>query len=585
MRALFPIPSIPPSARAAARRPHRIARLAAWLFVAATAPAIAAQAPAAPDLLLLHGNVFTSNKAQPHAQAIAIRGERIVAVGSDDEIAATADAHTRRIDLHGRTVIPGINDAHDHMNIGPADFVGVETKNPFDPDWESLQAAIRAATAKAPEGAEIGGPIAGNIFYDPKIDRDALDRLSPDHPIDLWTFDGHARIYNSAMLAKLGIDESIADPIGGRFERDAKGRLTGVLREYAAFMEAERRITARTPDADGIAELRDMLAERARLGITTAQVMPIGFQDSLDRFVRLLEQAQPAIRIRVTPMGMTTPTGLHMEPITPTDAHPAPNISVDGGKWILDGVYFEGGFAPRANGPAGTLLAHGPYSAEGLQLLLPADSVTGILRDALRENRQLQFHVFGRASAKALLDAMDATGGAKVWADKRLRFEHGDSLTPELWQRAKALGVVISQQPSHLDVSPLSNPGVVERLRSEHAQPLRSLLEAGIPLALGSDGPNNPYLGIMLASLHPDRPDEAITREQAVVAYTMGSAYAQFAERDKGSIEPGKLADIAVLSQDIFAVPPQELPGTTSLLTLVGGKVAWAAPEFAQPQP
>lgn len=536
-----------------------------------------------PDLILFNGSVFTSNAAQPHAQAIAIRGERIVAVGSDEEITATADAHTRRIDLHGRTVIPGINDAHDHMNIWPGNAVFAQTQNPFDPDWASLQAAIRTAAAKAPRGAMIAALIGGKIFYDPKIDRDALDRLSPDHPVSLGTADGHARIYNSAMLAWLGIDESIADPIGGKFERDAKGRLTGVLREYA-FQEAERRIAARTPDADGIAELRGMLAERAKLGITTAQVMPIGFEDSLGRFVHLLEQARPPIRVRVTPMGMTTPTGLHMEATAAIGAHPAPNIDVDGAKWILDGVgYFEGGFAPRADGPTGVLLTHGPYSAAGQQVLLPVDRLQGILRDALRDRRQLQFHVFGRPSEKAVLDAMDATGGARVWAGKRLRFEHGDSLTPELWQRAKALGVVVSQQPSHLDVSPFGNPRLVERLRQEHAQPLRSLLDAGIPLALGSDGPNNPYLGVMLASLHPDRPDEAITREQAVVAYTMGSAWAQFAERDKGSIEPGKLADLAVLSQDIFKVPPPQLPATTSLLTLVGGKVAWAAPGFGTP--
>jgi predicted amidohydrolase YtcJ len=151
-----------------------------------------------------------------------------------------------------------------------------------------------------------------------------------------------------------------------------------------------------------------------------------------------------------------------------------------------------------------------------------------------------------------------------------VRFEHGDGLSPDLIPKVKNLGIVVVENPSHL-------AGMKKLLGGTftQAQPLRSLLEAGVPLGLGSDGPTNPYLNIMLASLHPNRPSEAITREQAVIAYTAGSAYAEFAEHDKGTLEPGKLADLAVLSQDIFKVPPPKLPETMAVLTMVGGKIVY----------
>jgi predicted amidohydrolase YtcJ len=169
---------------------------------------------------------------------------------------------------------------------------------------------------------------------------------------------------------------------------------------------------------------------------------------------------------------------------------------------------------------------------------------------------------------------MQSDGGAQVWAKERVRFEHGDGLTPDLIPRVKEMGIVVVQDPTHLaGVNALPAIGIVlEKLK---AQPLQSLLAAGVPVAFGSDGPPNPYLNIMFASLDPDRPSEAITREQAVIAYTLTSAYAEFAEKDKGSLEAGKLADLAVLSHDIFTIDSSELPKTESVLTLVGGKIVY----------
>jgi predicted amidohydrolase YtcJ len=172
----------------------------------------------------------------------------------------------------------------------------------------------------------------------------------------------------------------------------------------------------------------------------------------------------------------------------------------------------------------------------------------------------------------AMLDAMQKNGGVMTWAGRRVRFEHGEGLTPDELPRIRAMGIVVVENPTHL----------AHHLKLARSQLLKSFLDAGIPLALGSDsgGSVNPYRDIMLASTHPDRPGEAITREQAVIAYTLTSAYAEFAERDKGSLVPGKLADIAVLSQDIFTVPNDDLPKTVAILTMVGGKVIYAGRPF-----
>jgi predicted amidohydrolase YtcJ len=208
----------------------------------------------------------------------------------------------------------------------------------------------------------------------------------------------------------------------------------------------------------------------------------------------------------------------------------------------------------------------------GLPLEFPKREYGAMLQQSIKNNEQLLLHVSGNLAAETILDAIDEIGGQGVWKGRRLRFEHGDGIFPDQFARIKQDGIIVVQNPVHL--ASIVPPGVVA---FEKAQPLKSLLAAGIPLALGSDAPINPYLDIMFATNPGNRPSEAITREQAVTAYTLTSAYAEFQEKEKGTIEPGKLADIAVLSQDIFTVPTPELPKTVSVLTMVGGKVVYKA--------
>ena len=546
--------------------------------------ALAAQAAGgAPDVVLFNGKVFTADPAHPRATALAIRGERLVAVGSDAAVKRLADAHTRLLDLGRRTVIPGLNDAHAHLAVWPKDQVNVETET-MDPDWPQLRDALRKAAAGAPPGALLSGSFGTRIFHDPAIDRAALDAVVADHPVMLVDFDGHAAILNSAELRALQIGDDIADPLGGRFERDAAGHLDGVMREYAAWAVMGRRASAAVSDADASSALQSQLQQAAAWGVTTIQDMPIDMP--VDRFVRLASALPPCVRLRVTRMNATTAIGPEFGEGDPKPAHPTPLVSVDGTKWVLDGVIFEGGFTPRREAAARAAAPAGPYSFAGLPPLFEPAVVEAMLRDSLQHDYQLQLHVFGRPAALELFAALEKTGGLPVWAHRRLRIEHGDGLTPELIAKAKSYGLIVSQQGTHFgiaEIDPSLDAGFLPRLRAFKAQPLRSLVAAGVPIALGSDGVLNPWLGVLGATTHQDRPTEAITVAQAVTAATRGSAWAEFTERDKGMLAPGKLADLAVLSQDVFAVPPSELANTTSLLTLVGGRVVHDTPTLRLP--
>ena len=559
-----------------ANRILRIGAIALTLVLVAHTALVGARAGAqnsAPDLVLLNGKIFTSDAAHPYVQALAIRGERIVATGDSATIKALAGPQTRQIDLGGRTVIPGINDAHNHIGLDPAGVVHLDL-GAQDPTWAQLKPAIVAAVAKAPKGAFIYGDIGLNVFHDTSVARASLDQVAPDNPVILTTFTGHAALLNSAALAAAGIGEDQKDPVGGRYERSGDDKLTGVLREYAV-LNLGRKLGTMPGDAEAIAQLREFFAQAVKFGITTTQDMSDEIEPG--RAVKLFEAAPTPIRIRIMIMAGTTPAGRDTREGLSLPHRPSALITVSGTKWLLDGTPLENTLTPRdvPSVPAGQTL---DYGARHLPLTFSEKEMEAMLRESLANNSPMMFHVSGYLSAAAMLDAMDATGGKKVWNGKRVRFEHGDGLFPNLIPRTKEMGIVVVQNPTHFDASILGAEGT----GAKAAQPFRTLIAAGIPVALGSDGPMNPYLNIMLACVDPGRPTEAITREQAVTAYTLTSAYAEFAEKEKGSLEPGKLADLAVLSQDIFSVPMTDLPKTESVLTLVGGKIVYDAKVVGQ---
>jgi predicted amidohydrolase YtcJ len=525
------------------------------------------QAP--PDVILVNGKIFTSDAAHPYVEALAIRGERLVATGTAEKIRSLAGPQTKRIDLGGRVVIPGINDAHHHCAFEPAGF-HLQFKS-AEPTWAEVTKELAAAVVKTPKGTLILGEIGPAAFEDPQASRASLDRIAPDHPVMLDTWAQHGGVLNSAAFAKFGVKEDVRDPVAGHFVRSADGKLTGVVYEYAKFQINRRRSDMATEE-EAVQQAREFFQDAVKLGITSVQDMSL--PGGAERCVMASRKAPTPIRMRVIRMAETTVDGRDKTEGRALPRHPALLITVSGTKWLLDGSPIERTAALR-----------NPYtdlpSTSG-ELDFPEKEMEAMLRESLHNDDQLMVHATGDRATEMFLNAMDATGGPKVWAGKRVRIEHGDGIMPELIGRVKRMGLIVVENPTHLTLREL----FVKRFgveRADQMQPMRSLLDAGIPLALGSDGPNNPYLNIMLASIYPGKPHQAITREQAVIAYTLTAAYAEFAEKDKGSLEPGKFADLAVLSQDIFSVPPPELPKTESVLTMVGGKIVFDAKALSTP--
>jgi predicted amidohydrolase YtcJ len=540
-------------------------RFLVFLLLVVSIVATAYSQQTAPDLILFNGRIFTGDPASKYAEAIAISGNRIIAVGTSGQIKALAGGSTRRVDLQGRVVVPGFNDAHYHLIYKPT---GVQLNlSSMDPSWREVLDALTTGAKQAPKGTWIYGTIGAAVPEETQATRFTLDRIAPENPVLLSAWHGHSYIVNSAAMRLLGISEEETDPIGGTFERvTGTKRVTGKYFEYAAW-GPYRRLEARTSDADAVNQMRQVADEAIRFGITSIQDM--SFQP--DRDVQLLRQAQLPIRIRLIKFYATDARGRKAEEFEGLPRHPQslPLVTVSGMKWILDGTPVERGAAMRA--------AYKDRAGWEGKLNFSESEMRAMLRESLAMKDQLLVHVVGDRSVESFIAAMETVKGVD-WREQRVRLEHGEGLMSDLIPRARQLGVVVVQNPSHMAIRELLFQRFSEETMQQY-QPFRSLLSAGIPLALGSDGPLNPFLNIMFAITDPIRPSEAITREQAVEAYTKGSAFAEFAEKEKGTLVPGKLADLAVLSQDIFTVPVGDLPKTQSIMTIVGGRVVYETSE------
>jgi predicted amidohydrolase YtcJ len=527
--------------------------------IAGLASLVACAVAPGPDTILVNGKVFTANPAQPWAEAIAIRGDRIIAVGDTTAIAALAGDATRRIDVGGRTVIPGINDAHVHVGPQPPSHT---IAGPTEPTPQQIADALAIADQESAPGLPLEAQIRARVWDDPSIDRAWLDARVAGRAVTLSAYTGHGAILNSKALADAGITESIADPDGGRFVRDASGRLNGRIEENALILVGRR--LAATVEKDARPEFyRRFAIEALQFGITSVHLMAnaLPHAEAVDAVVA----AATPLRWRILRWPLHEAGGERQDGKAHLPPQPTPRIDARGMKWMLDGTPVERLAAVRQ-----------PYAdrpAETGRLNYPADRIAMFVGWAYGSEDPLAVHAVGDRAIETYLAALEAAGRAETWRAKRPRLEHGDMLMPDLIPRAKALGVVVVQNPAHLMI----RDDMVARLgpqRVQVVQPLKSLIDAGIPLALGSDGPLNPFLNILFATTHAVNPAEALSREQAVTAYTYGSAFAEFAERDKGRLVPGALADVAVLSADVFAIPPQQLPSIVSVLTLVGGQPA-----------
>lgn len=547
----------------------------AWILCVALLAACAwhtasARSPAGhADLVLFHGKVFTAVPDSPWAQAVAIRGDRIEAVGSDDQIKQLAGPNTRRVDLQSHVLLPGLTDAHVHPAPEVPSFrLRLDPNDGLDPPFADVEHALKAAVAKAPAGKLIQGLVGPAVLDRTAADRAWLDRLAPHNPVLLWGFTGHGLIANTAALRYVGISPKAPDPPGGAYGRVGHSqRLNGRIYEYGIW-NVDHALFAKLPMSALVAAYRKFALQKVAWGITTVQTM--GTDVPIDRLVNALDRTDTPIRFEIYRRY------LPRHDVAESWAHPfptphSPRVRIVGTKWILDGTQVERGAYLRE-----------PYADRPGwrgRLDWSAAEIRRILDHALKTGVPVALHMAGDGTAAVVFRQMRGLAPAAVWRKKRIvRVEHGDGLAPDLLKQAVDLGTPVTQNPVHFAVPQI----LLKRYgpeRMKTAQPLQSMLKAGIHLALGSDenmAPvSNPWFNVMLAITDPTHPDEALTRTQAIMAYTAGGAYVSREETARGRVAPGMLADLAVLSADPFTVPVRQLPGIRSEMTLVAGKIVY----------
>ncbi|HEX6087420.1 MAG TPA: amidohydrolase family protein [Thermoanaerobaculia bacterium] len=486
---------------------------------------------AQPSLIIVNGNVFTNDPDKPSAQAVAITGTKITAVGSNAQIKALAGEKTRVFDAQGRMVVPGLNDAHMHPSSGsPAFALSTE----LDATWDQVAAALQFATEEMAKDAWITGTLGPALINDPTLTREKIDKAAPGRKVLLGAFTGHGLVMSSAAMKELGVADDTPDPLGGRFERDANGKPNGRAHEYAQWI-VERRFADRASDDEMAEAIANLSNDAVRFGITSVQAMPMA---SEERFARALSKANVPLRVRLISF--------------PLDASKPQSLQPRGAiKWILDGTPIERGAALRE-----AKYADGTMGRENFADIGP------LVQVAADRKVQLLVHASGDKTLATVLNAISTR------TLDRPRLEHADGLQRDLVPLAKRTGAVVVLNPSHFPMREFFP-------KSAAYMPAATLVKSEIPIAIGSDGPLNPFLNIMFAIARQDQPNESLTRQQALRAYTSGAAYAELAEKTKGRIAPGMLADLAVLSQDIITAPVGALPETVSVFTVIDGKVVY----------
>jgi len=530
--------------------------LVAGLFVVlgSIAAAHAQSAVGAPDLVLRNGHIFTGTEGKLWVEAVAIKGDRVIAVGTNAAISATADNHSEVIDLGGRMAMPGINDAHDH--VGGASF-GLRipfpsAKGPHgfgpQPSITELANSVRLAAQTVPAGQWIEAQVGEAVIRHPKQTRIALDQAAGNHPVEIESWWGHGVLLNTQALANIGITDSVRDPEGGHFDRDGQGHLTGLCEEEAGN-EVRRRLADKAGVQPSIAEFRKYAERRLQEGVTSIQVMATN--QRLSYLEKTFVGADEPLRVRIIRFPMAREDARVGEKLGRGEEILSPRVRVAGVKFVLDGTPIEE-LAYQTKDYADRLGWRGRpnYSREFIDKQL---------RIALDGKDQLIMHIVGDAMTDQVLDQMEKLAPADTWRPLRVRFEHADGLTtPERMARAKNLGIVIAQP----------RPG----------RPWKALEGVGVPLAYGSDNGMAPWLMFSVMT-DPNNP-QSISKEDALRVLTSGPAFAEFQETKKGTLQPGMLADIAVLSQDIVNAPAAPLPSTHSVLTILGGAVVYRSSEM-----
>ncbi|MBB3167903.1 amidohydrolase [Simiduia aestuariiviva] len=506
------------------------------------------------DLIITNGSLFVSGEVHPTHDSIAIHNGIIVGVFENKDIQQYTSAMTRIIDVESKLVIPGIIDAHHHSIMSPGNIkrLSFDTLNPTK---HQVATAIKDAVAKTAKGTWLYVSIGGRVIDDASINAAFLDALAPQHPVWLATYYGHGDVMNSLAMNGLNIGALPEANDGGFYEQDTKGALTGRLYEYAHWVPKATMVN-QLSDEVIIDQLKTQAERAIKFGITSWHDMPML---KFDRYLQLLEQAKLPVRVTAIPMPHIS---VAKNTYLPSAKTINPKIIVQGEKWILDGTPIERGAALSVD-----YLDQPNWRG---RINFSADYIGKLLDGVIERNSQPLFHISGDRTLATLLTEMEKRD--VNWPDYRVRIEHGDGFNAALLQRAKKQGIIVVQNPSHF----MNKAIGTQRLPKNHPfMYFKTLIDHNIALAIGSDGPMNPYLNMMFARIHAARPEEGIDVASALQLYTSGSAYAGKQEAQLGQIKTGMQADLAVLSQNILEVPLEELPNTTSVLTIVNGEIAY----------
>jgi len=547
------------------------------------------------DLVLKHGRIWTGDPGSgpafestpaEFAEAVAIANGRILAVGGETQIEAYIGPNTKVVDLQGRLAVPGLIDSHAHFIAGGFQLLEIDLKDARSEE-EFIRRIGEKAKTLAPDRWLLGGDWDEQAWARAELPtRAMIDAVTAKTPVFLSRYDGHAALGNSLALKLAGITRDTPDPVGGIIVRDPQtGEPTGVLKDAAQDLMGK--VIPPPTEAEMTEAFRAALGEAARVGLTSVQSITVdadSWNGSFTGEIRLLRRAELE--------GWLTCRFYEVIPITHWDKLRDAGLSHGMG----DDFIKLGAVKAFADGSLGSATAwmYEPFaddpSNRGIPLALmnPPSKMEALASGADVAQIQLCVHAIGDRAIAEILDLYARLGAGNAPAH-RFRVEHAQHMREQDFARFGKLGIVASMQPYHaIDDGRWAEKRLGhERVRWSYAW--RSMLDAGAPLAFGSDwpvAPLSPVLGIYAAvtrstldGRHPEGwfPEQRLTVKEALRAYTRGSAFAAFEENEKGSIAPGKLGDVVVLSDDLFTIPPARIKDVRVVMTIVGGKIVYPA--------
>lgn len=530
--------------------------------------------PQTADFVFLNGKVWTVDASKPQAEAVAVSGSRILAVGSNKEMGGFRGASTNVIDLKGRLMLPGFIDNHTHFSSGGFQLQNVDLRNARNE--EEFARRIKERAEKYPDRWITGGDWDHDNWPGGKLPtRELIDRYTPNTPVFVNRYDGHMALANTLALKLAGVARDTPDPPGGTVVKDPKtGEPTGILKDEA--MSPVYRVIPDPSPEELLDAVRMALGEARRLGVTSIQ----DISSSMD------VKAYETLRSK----GELTARFYCRLPIGQWEQLAKDGVRAGSGdEWVR-----KGSLKAFADGSLGssTALFFEPFTSDPTTRGLPSDILLDgrLERWAIGADKaglQLSIHAIGDSANSRILDIFERISLENPAWDRRFRIEHAQHIHPKDFRRFAQLRVIASVQPYHAIDDGRWAEKRIGHDRCKTTYPFRTFLDNGVRLSFGSDwtvAPLNPLLGIYAAvtrrtldGANPGGwfPEQKISVREAVEAYTINNAFAAFEEAEKGSIKVGKLADLVILAKDIFTVDPAHIGDIQVDLTMVGGKIVY----------